>query len=139
VDLPGFDAEQHSATRQRWRTRRFLAWLHECGNSPHNLRMAKNVRISDELYALAQLEAKLQDRSIAQQLEHWAKRGVAASMGADLTGVGVTALDGAAAMTRKLDALDVLSGKRHADALHFISRSMARQSKPVYPGKYLKS
>jgi hypothetical protein len=101
--------------------------------------MAKNVRISDELYAWAQLEAKLQDRSIAQQLEHWAKRGVAASMGAGLTEVRVTALDGAAAMTRKLDALDVLSGKRDADVLHFISRSMARQSKPVYPGTYLKS
>lgn len=37
--------------------------------------MAKNVRISDELYALAQVESRLQDRSIAQQLEHWAKRG----------------------------------------------------------------
>ncbi len=32
--------------------------------------MAKNVRVSDSHYALAQAEARLQDRSIAQQLEH---------------------------------------------------------------------
>jgi len=100
--------------------------------------MAKNVRISDELYALAQLESKLQDRSIAQQLEHWAKRGIAA---AESTGVAqrISALDAAAAMTRKLDALDVLTGKRSADATHFIPRSEARASKPVFPHKYKKS
>lgn len=42
--------------------------------------MAKNVRISDELHALAKLESVLQDRSIAQQLEHWAKLGIAAAV-----------------------------------------------------------
>jgi len=41
--------------------------------------MAKNVRISDDLHALAAWEARLQDRSIAQQIEHWAKRGIAAA------------------------------------------------------------
>lgn len=101
--------------------------------------MAKNVRISDELYALAQLEARLQDRSIAQQLEHWAKRGLAAAQSMDRSGIAISALDAAAAMTRKLDALDVQSGKRSADAVHFISRSVARQSKPRFPAKYRKS
>ncbi len=97
--------------------------------------MAKNVRISDELYALAQLESRLQDRSIAQQLEHWAKRGMAAPA----TRGAVSALDAAVAMTRKLDTLDILSGRRSADALHFIPRSMARQSRPVFPLRYQKS
>ena len=101
--------------------------------------MAKNVRISDALYALAQIEARLQDRSIAQQLEHWAKRGFAVAQGAGVSLGTVSALDAAVAMTRKLDTLDVLSGKRSADALHFISRSLARQSKPIFPATYQKS
>lgn len=102
--------------------------------------MAKNVRISDELYALAQLEARLQDRSIAQQLEHWAKLGVAAVEGEGIAQGGyVSALNAAIAMTRKLDTLDVLSGMRNADALHFIPRSIARGSKRAFPLKYQKS
>ena len=102
--------------------------------------MAKNVRISDELYALAELESALQDRSIAQQLEHWAKLGIAAAARKIKAAPGsVSALDSALAMTRKLDAHDVLTGKRSADSLHFISRSIARQSKPVFPRKYKKS
>jgi hypothetical protein len=101
--------------------------------------MAKNVRISDELYTLAQLESRLQDRSIAQQLEHWAKRGIAVMGSIEAAQGAVSALDAAVAMTRKLDTLDVLSGRRSADALHFISRSVALQSKPVFPLKYQKS
>jgi hypothetical protein len=101
--------------------------------------MAKNVRISDELYALALLESRLQDRSIAQQLEHWAKRGIAATTGAGAAQGSVSALDAAMAVTRKLDAIDVRSGKRSADALHFISRSVARRSRPQFPAKFLKS
>jgi len=100
--------------------------------------MAKNVRISDELYVLAQVEARLQDRSIAQQLEHWAKLGMSAAA-APMPQGAVTALDASIAMTRRLDALDVQTGRRSADYLHFIPRSMARGSKPVFPPKYRKS
>ena len=109
-----------------------------CGNSPHIARMAKNVRISDDLYALALVESRLQDRSIAQQLEHWAKRGIAAS-GLAATGGGVDAVATAIAMTRRLDALDVAMGKRGADAAHFISRDSARGSKVAFPADYRKS
>jgi hypothetical protein len=99
--------------------------------------MAKNVRISDALYALAQQEARLEDRSIAQQVEHWAKLGLAAaSQGTRST---VTSSQGAAAMTRELDTLDVLSGERDADYLHFIPRTVARQSRAVFPSRYRKS
>lgn len=91
--------------------------------------MAKNVRISDELYALAQLEARLQDRSIAQQLEHWAKRGMAGSHDA----VAV-----AADMTRRLDALDVAGGQRRADSLHFLPRDLVQASRPAFPATYRK-
>lgn len=98
--------------------------------------MAKNVRISDTLYALAQAEAWLQDRSIAQQLEHWAKLGMAAARRGEGR-VGV--LDSAAEMTRRMDILEVSSGRRGSDALHFIPGEEARRSKPVFPGTYAKS
>lgn len=84
--------------------------------------MAKNVRISDDLYALASWEAQLQDRSIAQQLEHWAKRGIAAAGFVDPT-------DAAIAMTERLDALEVQSGQRSSASLHFIPRSLVKQSR----------
>lgn len=107
------------------------------GNLPHNARMAKNVRISDDLYALAQVESRLQDRSIAQQLEHWAKLGLAA---ASARAVGALSVgDAAAAMTRHLDQLDVVTGRRSADYLHFIPRDVAHSSKPVFPIRYQKS
>ncbi|MFT3789787.1 MAG: hypothetical protein QM741_01660 [Rudaea sp.] len=98
--------------------------------------MAKNVRISDELYALAQWESMLQDRSIAQQLEHWAKLGIAAAEGVEANTGRVSEVEAAVAMTRKLDALDVLSGKRSPDYFYFIPRWMAQQSKRVFPLKY---
>jgi hypothetical protein len=37
----------------------------------------KSVRISDDLFALARGESEAMSRSIAQQLEHWAKIGLA--------------------------------------------------------------
>lgn len=43
------------------------------------------------------------------------------------------------ARTREQDRLDVLSGKRSAEYLHFIPRALARLSKRVFPGKYRKS
>ncbi|WP_160170701.1 hypothetical protein [Luteimonas huabeiensis] len=51
----------------------------------------------------------------------------------------MSALDAAVAVTRRLDALDVFDGKRSADALHFIPRALARESKPEFPAKYRKS
>jgi len=96
--------------------------------------MAKNVRISDEMYALAQLEARLQDRSIAQQLEHWAKLGLANAR-SDAAG----ALEAAIEMTRRLDGLDVRSGRRKQGYFHLIPQSVARSSKPAFPAKYQKS
>jgi hypothetical protein len=41
------------------------------------LQSMKSVRISDDLFALARGESEAMSRSIAQQLEHWAKIGVA--------------------------------------------------------------
>lgn len=43
-----------------------------CGKMPH---MAKSISISDRLYAACRDEAAIMNRSIAQQLEHWAMLG----------------------------------------------------------------
>lgn len=97
--------------------------------------MAKNVRISDALYLLAQAEAQIQDRSIAQQLEHWAKLGLAAAS----TEARREALEATLAQTRALDALDVKSGKVKASHFHFMSNDMVKKTTPAFPARYRRS
>jgi hypothetical protein len=98
--------------------------------------MAKNVRISDEIYLLAQVESRLELRSIAQQLEFWAKLGMAATRAGRGT---ASALEAALESTRRLDVIDVQTGKRDASSLHFVPQSIARESKLLFPGGYRKS
>lgn len=98
--------------------------------------MAKNVRVSDELYTLVQAESALEDRSIAQQLERWAKLGMAAEAGRSVA--AVSSVEAALAMTRRLDMLDVESGRRRPESLHFIPRDLALRGEPRFPGKYRK-
>lgn len=88
--------------------------------------MAKNIRISDTLYDIASAEAKLQHRSLAQQVEYWAKLGMAAERSG--SGQSVGAMEASIEATRRMDIFDVATGKRSADSLYFIPRSMARQS-----------
>ena len=92
--------------------------------------MAKNVRVSDSLYALAELEARLEHRSIAQQLEYWARHGMAAmragSARVDSVGAAVEA-------TRRLDIADVQAGKRSAESLHFVPRALVQGAQLEFP------
>jgi len=92
--------------------------------------MAKNIRISDSLYDQALAESHLQHRSLAQQVEFWAKLGMAAErMG---TGHSVSAVDASVESTRRQDILEVAQGRRRADYTYAISRSVARRSKPMF-------
>jgi hypothetical protein len=94
-------------------------------------RMAKNIRVSDTLYALAQAEARLQHRSLAQQVEYWAKLGMASQRrGAGESAVGV--IEANVEASRRLDIRDVIDGRRTADYFHFIPKSVARASKPRF-------
>jgi ParD-like antitoxin of type II ParDE toxin-antitoxin system len=53
---------------------------------PHRIpTMAKSIRITDDLYRLAAHEARLMDRSLAQQIEHWVKLGVGVERNAGAT------------------------------------------------------
>lgn len=102
--------------------------------------MAKAIRVSDSLYRLAQLEAVLENRSIAQQIEYWAKRGMAAARVAeDRAAYGDASLEAAVQATRRLDIADVESGARAAADLHLVPESMARDSQVIGPAGYRKS
>jgi hypothetical protein len=90
--------------------------------------MAKNIRISDSLYEQALAESRLQHRSLAQQVEFWAKLGMAA----ERSGTAVTAVDANVESTRRQDILEVTSGRRRADFTYAIPRSVARRSKPQF-------
>lgn len=94
--------------------------------------MAKNIRISDTLYALAQLESQLQHRSLAQQIEFWAKLGMAA----ERQGGAVGAHEASTESTRRMDELDVREGRRTADYFHFLPRSMVQDSHPGFSDDY---
>ena len=102
--------------------------------------MAKAIRVSDCLYRLAQLEAVLENRSIAQQIEYWAKRGMASARGVaeDRSDYG-EALEATLVATRRLDVADVESGARQAGDLHFIPASVARECEVLGPRVYRKS
>jgi hypothetical protein len=78
--------------------------------------MSQTIRIPDSLLALAQREAELMSRTVAQQLEHWARLGLA------LEASGVTA-----SQVRHL--LDMEMGRR----LELPSRSLRRDEMPVPP------
>lgn len=78
--------------------------------------MSQTIRIPDSLLALAQREAELMSRTVAQQLEHWARLGLA------LEASGVTA-----SQVRHL--LDMEMGRR----LELPSRSLRRDEAPTVP------
>jgi hypothetical protein len=101
--------------------------------------MAKSVRISDAFYALLELEARLEHRSIAQQLEYWAKLGMSRTRASVMEMRADYAVEAAIETTRKLDIQDVQSGLRDASDLHFVPKSIARRSELVFPDDYQKS
>lgn len=101
--------------------------------------MAKAVRVSDNMYRLAQREAVLENRSIAQQIEYWAKLGMASTRVADGRAAYGNVLDASLLATRRLDILDVESGERKATGLHFVPESLARDSEVIAPAAYRKS
>jgi hypothetical protein len=100
--------------------------------------MAKSVRISDGFYALLELEARLEHRSIAQQLEYWATIGMARTRSSVMESSASYSVEAAAESTRRKDVHDVASGRRTADSLHFIPRSLARDAKPDFSKRFVK-
>lgn len=93
--------------------------------------MAASIRISDELYELAQAEARVMSRSLAQQLEHWARLGFAMEKSGQLNHDDIRAA--AMAFRHAVNAADVAAGRRTAESLHLIPARVARRSKVTFP------
>lgn len=107
--------------------------------------MAQSVRISDDLYALAQKASQALSRPLAQQMEYWARlgaaldaAGISAAVAMELLGNGASAdafvaaaLGRGAALEdglpmlkerQRKDAEDVLAGRRTARSLLAIQK-----------------
>lgn len=93
--------------------------------------MAKSVRITDELYALALQEAALMERSLAQQIEHWVKLGVGVggSSGATVDDVRAAALR----YRHVRDEAAVRSGRKSAESLYVIPPSLISTATIEFP------
>ncbi|MDP9917388.1 hypothetical protein J2W24_003039 [Variovorax boronicumulans] len=107
--------------------------------------MAQSIRVSNELYSLAQATGKALQRPIAQQMEHWARLGAALEaagisstaamrlLGAKSTADELVALAlgrskiSGTEQLRKLQADDadqVARGKRSAKSLHIVNKEV---------------
>lgn len=92
--------------------------------------MAKGIRVSDDLYELALAESRLMTRSLAQQLEHWAKLGKAfEEAGASLDDVRSAAV----AYRHSRIAQDVEEGRRSASSLLVIPKALVKRAKLSFP------
>ncbi len=95
--------------------------------------MAKNIRVSDTLYALAQAEANAHDRSIAQQIEHWAKLGFALAHQSDARSL---AIEAARQRTFALDRMAVEAGQAKAGDFDFLGDEFVAGATFAFPAEY---
>jgi hypothetical protein len=95
----------------------------------HIATMAHAVRISDDLYAMARLEAGVMHRSVAQQIEHWAAIGQAVEARGDFSEVRESSI----AHMRARDHHRVRAGRLRAKELHVFPEEWAREAKIAWP------
>lgn len=111
--------------------------------------MAKSIRISDDLYSMAQNASQALSRPLAQQMEYWTRlgaaldaSGISASMAMNLLGNGVQAdefvvaalrqnvsKDGVLLMLKerqRKDAAEVAAGRRTAHSLLVVGKGDLR-------------
>jgi len=92
--------------------------------------MAKGIRVSDDLYMLALAESRLMNRSLAQQLEHWAKLGKAfEEAGASLDDVRSASV----AYRHSQIAHAVEEGRRASSSLLVIPKALVKRAKLTFP------
>jgi hypothetical protein len=92
--------------------------------------MAKSIRISDQLYALAEATSQRLHRSLAQQVEHWAELGRA------LDAAGVTTaqvLDILGGDLRARERLMLKLGLADKESMYLFPTSLAQQTKVWFP------
>jgi len=117
--------------------------------------MAQSIRVSDELYQLAQQTAAKMERSLAQQIEYWARLGLALDAqgvtsaqamrlvaGEPIGQYVVTPSPSALPLAGGLPALaewheratrEVAAGKRSAQSLEAVPKAMVKRMKFQFP------
>lgn len=91
--------------------------------------MAKSVRVSDDLYGLAAAQARLMQRSLAQQIEYWARLGEALERSGDRDAIQRAALSDLHEVERARVRRDRLPGR----TLHMIPARFAREAELTFP------
>jgi hypothetical protein len=92
--------------------------------------MAKSIRVSDQLYSLAEATSRQMHRSLAQQVEHWAELGRA------LEAAGVTtaqALEILGGDVRARERLMLKLGLAEQESMYLFPVAVARQTKVRFP------
>ena len=92
--------------------------------------MARSVRVSDRLYRHATSVSKLQHRSLAQQVEHWAMLGRALDA-AGVTTAQVQALLGDDLRQRERTLLKL--GLVEQESLYLFPRALVRKATVTFP------
>ena len=98
--------------------------------------MAKSIRVSDQLYALAEATSQHVHRSLAQQVEHWAELGRA------LEAAGVTTaqvLDILSGNLRARERLMLKLGLAEQENMYLFPVSLAQQTKVWFPELHKKT
>jgi hypothetical protein len=92
--------------------------------------MAKSIRVSDQLYALAEATSQRLHRSLAQQVEHWAELGRA------LEAAGVTTAQVQDILSGDLRARERVMlklGLVEQESLYLFPVALAQQTKVSFP------
>lgn len=92
--------------------------------------MAKSIRVSDQLYSLAETTSRQVHRSLAQQVEHWAELGRA------LEAAGVTTaqvLDILGGDLRARERVMLKLGLVAQDSMYLFPVTLAQQTKVQFP------
>ncbi|MEA3180110.1 MAG: ParD-like antitoxin of type bacterial toxin-antitoxin system [Gammaproteobacteria bacterium] len=99
----------------------------QCATLCDKLRhMAKSIRVSDQLYHLADATSRQLHRSLAQQVEHWAELGRAVEAAGVTTAQVLDILGGDA---RARERLMLKLGLANQESMYLFPVDLARQTK----------
>lgn len=92
--------------------------------------MAKSIRVSDQLYDLADSSSRSMHRSLAQQVEHWAELGRA------VESAGITTMQIQQVLAGDLRARERMAlklGLAEPESMYLIPSALARQTSVKFP------
>jgi hypothetical protein len=92
--------------------------------------MAKSIRVSDQLYHLADTTSRKVHRSLAQQVEHWAELGRAVEAAGVTTAQVLDILGGD---LRARERLMLKLGLANQESMYLFPAALARQTQVRFP------